>query len=341
MDILKAEYATKIASNLSQTEYDTVRSTFQAAYDVLKTKQDAARTTVTGATARIFYTMNNGVLTVTGVAQDQIAAGSFYTHYNCGMDTPQEDSPGKVNYLPITTYYKNTAPALNCSDPLTLAQIGADYAEAITAGDLSGATAMIDDAWDSSGSLVVTRILGVQQLNSNQCAIRWEETAFDDATNRPDPPKVRNVKVSYTSNTTDWFANELLFDAAGFQYYEKSSGSQCTFTADKAKYDISGDSPCPTANPNAVFDPQTYALANPTIYASVNKNIPLLIDHGFVLLSNCRFTTTTTTTRRRRSRRTNHRKRIRRRICIFGFYHPCLLIHGALALFFLRAFTAS
>ena len=46
---------------------------------------DAAVRIYQGATARLFYTMNNGVITITGVAQDQIAAGSFYTHYNCNL----------------------------------------------------------------------------------------------------------------------------------------------------------------------------------------------------------------------------------------------------------------
>jgi hypothetical protein len=278
IDQLKADYAAKIASNLSQTEYDSVTDTFQTTYQTMKEKLASSMQTYPGATARIFYTMTNGILNVTGIAQDQNAAGSFYTHYNGGTDTPLEDSPGKVNYLPITTYYKNPSPSMNCSDPVMLAKIGIDYVAALTAGDLSGATAMIDDAWDSSGSLSVTKVLGVQQLNSNQCAIQWEETAFDDATNQPDPPTLRNVKVSYTANTAEWFAKELLFDAGGFQYYKSPSGAQCTFTADKNGYDISASSPCPAANPNAIFDPQTYALSNPTIYTSVNKNIPLLID---------------------------------------------------------------
>jgi len=276
IDLLKADYAIKIASNLSQTDYDAAASAFQTAYQALKDQMSASVTTSAGVTARIFYTIANGLLTVTGVAQDQVAAGSFYTHYNCGMTTPLNDSPGKVNYLPITTYYKNEAPVMNCSDPVMLAKIGRDYATALMAGDLSGATDKID--WDSSGSLVVTKILGVQQLNANQCAIQWEETAFNDATNQPDPPTVRNVKVSYAANTAEWFAKELLFDPAGFQYYKSPSGPQCTFTANRAGYDISGDSPCPAANPNAIFDPQTYALSNPAIYTSLNKNIPLLID---------------------------------------------------------------
>ena len=285
MDALKADYMKRLASNPSQEEYDNATSAYQNAYQTLKDRQNENTKDISGGTtARLFYTRTADVIRITGILEDNILenkiyARSFYSSYTGGLYTTNDDSQGRVNYSPNMNYYKNSAPPLDCKDPVTLRQIGTDYALALAAGDLSGAAATLSNPWDdTSGNLFVTKIIGSQQLNPRQCAIQWEETTFDSATNKAGPPTVRNVKVSYAPNTSEWYANELLFDASGFQYYLGPKGDKCSFTADKATYNILYDSPCPKTDPNARFDVQTYSIINPTVTAELNRNIPLLID---------------------------------------------------------------
>ena len=222
MKALTAAYRTQLVQNLSVNQRATLISNYQNDYAAIRDSiADAEGRVTSGATMRFFYTtsgVSGEVLTLNAMAEDQIAAGSFYTQYNCGLDTPLQDSPGKINYTPITQFTKNASDPLDCTDKATLIQIGIDYVDALVAVDISKALLTIPDPWDQNTNLYVTKILGVQQLTPLSCNLQWEETTFDPMSNKPGPAIVRNVYVPYVQNASSWFATEIFFDASGFKY---------------------------------------------------------------------------------------------------------------------------
>ena len=218
MQALTAAYKEQLVQNLSVNQRATLISNFQKEYGKIRdTIAEAVTNLKAGATRRFFYSLTGDVLTINGMAADDIAAGSFSTEYNCGLDTPTDDSPGRVNYMPLIKYNKNTSDIFDCTNKATLIQIGIDYVDALSA-DMADVLATVTRPWDQQSNLYVTKILGVQQLTPLSANIHWEETSFDYMTNEPSAPVVRYVQVAYVRNTSDWFSTEILFDISGFKY---------------------------------------------------------------------------------------------------------------------------
>lgn len=211
-------YRDQLVQNLSVNQRAALIANFQSVYGEIRDAiADAPGGLTPGATCRLFYTMKDDTITINAIAQDQAAAGSFYTQYNCGLETPTYDNPGKINYTPITNYTQNASDPLDCTNKATLIQIGIDYVDALNA-DMADALQTVSNPWDQNSNLYVTKILGVKQLTPLSCNLQWEETAFDYLTNKAGPARVRNVLVSYLQNSSSWFATDIIFDASGFKY---------------------------------------------------------------------------------------------------------------------------
>lgn len=218
MKALTKAYRDQLVQNLSVNQRQELISKYQTAYEKLRDPiADAPGGLTPGATRRFFYTLTDNTLTINAIAQDQAAAGSFYTQYNCGLETSTGDLPGKINYTPITNYTQNASDPLDCTNKATLIQIGIDYVDALNA-DMADALQTVSNPWDQNSNLYVTKILGVKQLTPLSCNLQWEETAFDYLTNKAGPARVRNVLVSYLQNSSSWFATDIIFDASGFKY---------------------------------------------------------------------------------------------------------------------------
>ena len=221
MQALTAAYKQKLVQNLSVNQRYKLISNFQTAYTKIRDEiADASGTVIAGATMRFFYTMTSGKIKINGMARDQIAAGSFYTEYNCGIETPTGYSPGKIGYSPITYYTKNASDPLDCTDKATLIQIGIDYVNALNY-DMKHVLRTVSNPWNQNSNLYVTKILGFKQLSPLSCNLQWEETSFDYYSNKILSTAVRNVYVPYIQNSSYWFATETFLDVSsvsGFKY---------------------------------------------------------------------------------------------------------------------------
>ena len=222
MQALTAEYKAALLTNLSVNQQSKLISNYQTAYGEIRNSiADFSKSPVeSGATRRFFYTLS-GVsgekMVINGMANDGMAAGSFHTQYSCGMETPTQDSAGKVNYSPITNFTKNASDRLDCTDKATLIQIGIDYVSALST-DMAYVLKTVSNPWDQNSALYVTKILARQQLTPMSCNLQWEETSFNYISNKPVATRVRTVYVPYVQNNMDWFSTEILFDASGFKY---------------------------------------------------------------------------------------------------------------------------
>lgn len=214
------DYRAKMNQNISDAEADALTEDFQAKYANFVAGVDTTGVVKSGVTRRLFYIQDASGVRITGMAADDIAAASFYNAYNGGLDTPTEDSPGNVNYAPITRYTLNPMPTLDCTGLADLQMITRDYLSAIGNGDISGDTV---NPWNGEGNLFVSSILGVSQApGSLSCDMHWQETVYDSTTNEPKAPVDRRVKIVYKPDYDNWWSYQILFDASGFQFYRST-----------------------------------------------------------------------------------------------------------------------
>lgn len=314
IDDIKAKYHDLLESNLDAATIASARSDYLSKLSELQEKVSKDMDLpIRGATARFCIVKEGIAFKITAVTFDRRAVASFRPELNCGFDVAIGGAPGTINYTPVVKFTKNRTETINCSDTESLKRIMLDYEEAAVT-DLSGAFKQgktPGDTWDLSGSLTVTEILGAQQLNPYQCAIKWNETIFDPTTNKPLKTSLRRARISYAKNTEDWYANETVFDPSGFAWLPTDSNTnRCQFDqeeylklynagnrlgitesmteAEKTKLilrDVSENairqrmSVCPRVNQYDSFDTNTYRYMNNDLDKLFGANRQRLKDH--------------------------------------------------------------
>ena len=139
-----------------------------------------------GAVVRLFYEKTNTGVRITGLIFDAKAVTSFIPELNCGIPVPIGPAPGNINYEPNIVYTKNRTETLDCTNETTLKRVMRDYVnlmnDSVNNYPLSKASPPINV---NQGELVVTEILGSQQISDRQCAVTWKESLYDQSTNSP------------------------------------------------------------------------------------------------------------------------------------------------------------
>ena len=288
---LQRKYTSILSSKaLTQDILDQAKEDYQSALDDLLNEQGVnIMDSVKGMYGRFFYRLVNNSVVIDGFTLDQRVVTSFIQELNCGFPGPVTgDDSGNVNYTPITLYLLNQTEVFNCSSPDIVKRVMQDYVDMIMDPEADIAYRSKGPvAWDASGTLVVTQVIGATQVSPKQCAYTWKESAYDDSLNAPTASYkdvVRSGIFSYVANTDDWYANNLIFDISGFTLLGSPTVNACiwqpsvyrnlvgkrTFgmTDNEAfeDYFIYGmresRSLCPSTNPGFVFDPLVYARAN-------------------------------------------------------------------------------
>lgn len=287
---LKEKYVKLRNSNVTQDILDTAKESYiNALSDIQEKQTDNTYPPVLGVVGRFFYTFIGGIFNITGFTLDARAVTSFIPELNCGIQVATGGDPGSLNYEPVIKYTLNASEPLDCLNTETLKRIMEDYVDASQADlvkVLKDATPSMDT---SLGSIRISKIIGATQISRSQCAIKWEETLWNDISNTPIAPGTtnvtRNAVISYIVDQDNWFASENYLDAKGFTYLSSSSVPECKFDPVKYKVLISTRStnftpeqlktdyinnnfnngkgnPCANVLPQYKFSPRDYAEAN-------------------------------------------------------------------------------
>ena len=228
-------YYTLRDSNVTQDILDTAKENYdQAVADMEIANQLNVFPAVTGMVGRFFYTYDtaSAKISITAFSLDARAVTSFMREMNCGMDISTGSATGTLNFRPTVVYTKNIPEAIDCSNKKTLRRIMEDYIDAANTDlkdTLKNATPSVDV---TAGTLRITEISGSSQISPTQCAITWKERLWDDTANTilKDTKEItRSGLLSYSVNTTDWFATNTSFDISGFTFFPNANVPRCVF----------------------------------------------------------------------------------------------------------------
>ena len=163
---------------------------------------------------------------INGMAIGVNAALTYNLAYNGNLEVDMANTQGNIGqYYPTIIYTKNATPPIVCGDikfinkavslfnqtaflnlsSATTKITGDDLARRTppSASDATSIASRINNFYDSNdGPLYVDKILGFQQVNSNTCYYKWQETQYDPLTNAPfitntNIKKQRTVNVQY------------------------------------------------------------------------------------------------------------------------------------------------
>ena len=235
---------------LDEAEYDYESKRFDLEQDAI----NSVLKPFEGAVVRIFYEKAGSGITIKGLIFDADAVTSFIPEMNGGIPVPLGPSPGNINYEPNILYTKNRVEPLDCRNTDTLKRVMHDYVKLMNDSTnnypLSKASPPIHV---TKGNLVVTQVLGSQQVSETQCAVTWKESLYDSNTNAPMPlPLVggsgsgstsgsasgsgsnitevtRNGLLSYTKDASTWFSHNLTPDISGFKLFPSATVPECKF----------------------------------------------------------------------------------------------------------------
>jgi len=197
--------------------------------DDLNTKINTIQVQISGilqSCARMFVYCPDGTQpskwNVAGMAVGINAALTFNSNYNGNLEFDMGAPTGNIGaYEPTINYDKNLTQPIICGDLQFMEKATALFSNTAFinlstfttvlknepgsttfSSDLLAATQ--NNFYDSNnGPIVVDKIFGFQQLNSNTCLYRWQESQIDPLTNNPyiDPDtnivKQRTVNVRY------------------------------------------------------------------------------------------------------------------------------------------------
>ena len=257
---------------------------------------------------RFFYAiLEDGSLDITGFTLDPRAVSSYNPALNGGLNVLALDNlgaEGNVNYEPKTIYTLNPFETIDCTDDLDIRRIMLDYMEAAPV-DLSGVFAgQFPRFWEIDATLRVTEVLAATQISPLQCLVKWRETLYDSKLQKPIDQRYVNIPrvaiITYKNNTEDWWANEIIFSAAGFKFLDADATGlpACVYNrADfiganpklagktnaavdeyyKTRGIRDGLSPCPGTNPGAQFNGNQYYFSNSDAFNEISNQI--LIKH--------------------------------------------------------------
>jgi hypothetical protein len=317
---LRAKYLTIRDSNVSKDILDSAKLDHDSAVADLQEQQSKnILPPVTGVVGRFFYTYSTDTqnFSITGFTLDSRAVTSFIPELNCGVQVDTGGAAGAINYVPTIAYTKNVPEALSCTTPQTLRRIMDDYVD-LTMTDLQsvllGTTtdkgktysgiAGVPSMDTTLGTVHVNQIIGAVQISPTQCAVKWTETLWNDASNVPVSAALTNVTrralFSYAVNTEDWYSNTINIDPSGTAFYPTDSIPGCridtvswqnitaprleTATPDQIRADFMANGwnngmgqVCPIDIPNYIFSAQDYCNANAnlsgTCYPSGNREL--------------------------------------------------------------------
>ena len=305
---IRAKYYAIRESNVTQDILDSAKINYENATATLQATQSSnILPPVTGVVGRFFYkySTDTQAFSITGFTLDSRAVTSFIPELNCGIQVPTGNAAGAINYVPTTVYTKNVPEALSCTSSLTLRKIIDDYID-LTQSELQpilrgtttdngksykgvGGAPSIDT---TLGTVHVNQIIGAVQISPTQCAIKWKETLWNDASNQPISPALTNITrralFSYVVNTEDWYSNTINIDPSGIIFYSTDSVPACkldtvswkntasprldTSTTAEIQKDFMENGwnngiglLCPADIPNYIFNAQDYCAANTTL----------------------------------------------------------------------------
>jgi len=306
-------YYTIRASNVSQDILDEAKNDYETNVANLNAQQSASVfPAVTGTVGRFFYTYSTDTqeFNITGFTLDVRAVTSFIPELNGGVEVATGGAAGAINYTPTILYTKNIPQALQCNEYNTLRKIMDDYVDltqtdlqSVLLGKLSsnnktrkgpaGAPSMDTRL----GTVHVNKIIGAVQVSPTQCAVKWTETLWNDASNVPLKDSLTNITrralFSYTVDTADWYSNIINIDPSGVIFYATDNIPSCIFDTiawkktasprldDSVDSDIIADFVtngwnngmgviCPASIPNYIFSAQDYCAANSDANYSFN-----------------------------------------------------------------------
>jgi hypothetical protein len=312
---LRAKYLAIRESNVSKDILDSAKSDYDTKVAELQASQSKnILPPVTGVVGRFFYTYSTDTqnFSITGFTLDSRAVTSFISELNCGVQVETGSISGAINYLPTIAYTKNVPEALSCTTPQTLRRIMDDYVD-LTMTDLQsvllGTTkdkgktysgiAGVPSMDTTLGTVHVNQIIGAVQISPTQCAIKWSETLWNDASNVPVSAALTNVTrralFSYAVNTEDWYSNTINIDPSGTAFYPTDSIPACridtvswqnitaprleTAAAAEIRADFMANGwnngmgqVCPIDIPNYIFSAQDYCNANANLSSTCYPN---------------------------------------------------------------------
>ena len=308
---LRAKYLAIRESNVSKDILDSAKSDYDIAVADLQASQSTnVLPPVTGVVGRFFYTYSTDTqnFAITGFTLDSRAVTSFISELNCGVQVDTGSAAGAINYEPIIAYTKNIPEALSCRTPQTLRRIMDDYIDLTQTdlqsvllgtlqsnGKLRNAVAGVPSMDTSLGTVHVNQIIGAIQISPTQCAVKWSETLWNDASNVPVSAALTNVTrralFSYAVNTEDWYSNTINIDPSGTVFYPTDSIPACKFdpvnwqNITTPRLDLASNEEiradfmangwnngmglvCPVELPNYIFSAEDYCNANANLSAT-------------------------------------------------------------------------
>ena len=246
-----------------KTKYQSIQNSAKVSQDILDQAQysydvglanlesdlmSAVLPPVVGVVGRFFYTYNTstGEFVITGFSLDSRCVTSFISEFNCGAELNTAVSSGNVGYAPSIKYTNNPSVNFSCTDPASIKRIMMDYVEAVQAGDI------VTDLDTKTYTLRVSKVTGAQSAPNNPltCQIAWDEIAWDDSKNLPQPKVSRKATLPYSLDQSVWGSSDPVMDASGFVFITDNIASVGPYVYEKAipggDYLDTASDACPT-----------------------------------------------------------------------------------------------
>ena len=218
--------------------------------------------------ARVFVTPtqvgSSWKFPINGMAIGINAALSYNLAYNGNLEVDMANTQGNIGqYYPTIVYTKNFTPPIVCGDVKFINKAVAlfnqtaflnlsSFTTKITGNDITkrqqtessavfdaNSNARKDNFYDSNdGPLYVDKILGFEQVNSNTCYYKWQETQYNPLTNGPfttdagvTQQRIRNVQYQFMYDNVEYQNPRLIPDNnpnglrpnEGFKYLPNST----------------------------------------------------------------------------------------------------------------------
>jgi len=227
----KAPYIAETQDTVGMNYTDRLATIQDSLYSQMYTIETQISGILQGC-ARVFVrpTLNNSKWSfpISGMAIGVNAALTYNLAYNGNLEIDMGNTQGNIGqYYPTIVYTKNITPPIICGDIKFINKAAALFNQTaflnlssmttqITGDDLTkrgtseasdlyqaNVTARANNFYNSNdGPLYVNKILGFQQVNSNTCYYKWQETQYDSLTNNVFSTtdgiiKQRTVNVQY------------------------------------------------------------------------------------------------------------------------------------------------
>ena len=201
--IISRPSAVNIVSDITKLQ-EQYNSTVDAAYE-LSNLINGIETNV----ARVFFTLDNSNFNINGIALGINAALSYNRIYNGNIEVPLVGQ-GNVNNQPTIRYTKNVLPLIECGNINFMKTTAYLYRDTVFT-DISNIVLSNIPYNSNDGAVIVDKILGFTQINSNTCGYTWVETQYDDFTNKPVKRNTVNIRIPYDYDNSEYQNSRIVF----------------------------------------------------------------------------------------------------------------------------------